>query len=117
MQRSRHPVYPQPPNPAPRSGSTGVLCFLAVLTAVVGHLSAAPAPKKATPRPAAAPAIPQIQFAKSLFVNTPGNGRDPFFPNSSRRGVVKTNIVEGPMMYSFLTLKGISGSKNRRLAI
>lgn len=59
---------------------------------------------------------------KSVFVNKPESGKDPFFPNSSRRlqtiRVVSTNNV--PQMSGVLdrlTLKGISGTKGQPLAL
>ncbi len=50
----------------------------------------------------------------------PPKGRDPFFPNSHRRNpaaIAKTTPGERPPPASELTLKGIVGSRNHRLAI
>ena len=69
-----------------------------------------------TPAPAATPQEPQ-QF-KSVFVDRPNFGRDPFFPNSLRRGkVVQDTVVEPVANFNNIVLKGISGSSEKRLAI
>ena len=55
---------------------------------------------------------------KSFFIDDPNFGKDPFFPNSKRRiqTVVATNaFVE--VSIPDLILKGISGTKDRRLAL
>ncbi len=45
-------------------------------------------------------------------------GKDPFFPTSKRRGEPKTGpVIDTPPTVPQLTLKGISGPKNHRLAI
>lgn len=67
-----------------------------------------------------APAIP-----KSVFMDQPQAGKDPFFPNSTRRMVVAARVVAtnaGPSTptfspFSLLTLKGISGTKALPLAL
>jgi hypothetical protein len=67
------------------------------------------------PPPPAEPAPPP----KSVFIDRPDFGRDPFFPTSKRRGeVVRTNpIVEPVANFSNLALKGISNIKEKPLAI
>jgi hypothetical protein len=73
--------------------------------------SAQPQPAAATPAPAAVP-------EKSVFIETPGYGRDPFFPNSKRHqkaAPVKT-IVAGELP-STIVLKGLSGTAQKRLAV
>ena len=72
-----------------------------------------------TPRaPAAAPAAVPPEPVKSVFVDRPNFGRDPFFPNSSRRGrVVQDAVVEPVANFNNIFLKGISGSPEKRLAI
>lgn len=71
------------------------------------------------PAPAPAPAEPQEpQQIKSVFVDRPNFGRDPFFPNSTRRGrLIETNRVEPVANFSNIVLKGISGTAENRLAI
>jgi len=70
-------------------------------------------------QPAPAPsAMMEIQFTKSVFMNTPGVGKDPFFPTSTRRGAPKTTtVVDVTPVAPLLSLKGISGPRNHRLAI
>jgi hypothetical protein len=73
----------------------------------------APAPTAATP---GTPEEPQL--IKSVFVDRPNFGRDPFFPNSTRRGrLVETNRVEAVANFNNIVLKGISGTAEKRLAI
>ena len=70
----------------------------------------------ATPAPAATPQEPQV--VKSVFVDRPNFGRDPFFPNSLRRGkVVQDTVVEPVANFNNIVLKGISGTPEKRLAI
>ena len=70
----------------------------------------------ATPAPAATPQEPQV--VKSVFVDRPNFGRDPFFPNSLRRGkVVQDTVVEPVANFNNIVLKGISGTAEKRLAI
>src|SRR4051812_1841596 len=95
-----------------------VICAFAVtLSLLTSSRAAQPAP--AAPQPAPTPAPAEIQFVKSVFVNSPAFGKDPFFPKSTRHmGPIGTNTaIEIPTTVSFLTLKGISGSKLHRLAI
>ena len=70
-------------------------------------------------KPAAAalqPAGPQ-----SVFVDEVDIGKDPFFPRSTRRPKVIVRAVDPelsrPVVPDFLVLKGISVSKDRKLAI
>lgn len=59
-----------------------------------------------------------MQYVNSVFVSTPGVGKDPFFPKSTRWiPKVTTNAIPTAVSFSFLSLKGISGPKNKRLAI
>lgn len=59
-----------------------------------------------------------VASAKSTFMDDPNFGKDPFFPKSKRREptVVQTNAVV-EISVPELLLKGISGSKERRLAL
>lgn len=67
----------------------------------------------------AAPVPPrEIVTAKSVFVDAPGTGRDPFFPGSVRRApkmVAQTNAVADPQNLP-LTLKLIMVGQNKKLA-
>ena len=60
---------------------------------------------------------------KSVFINDPSFGRDPFFPNSSRRPLAPTNTVvdivvpPSPTVPDDIFLKGVNILKDRRLAI
>ena len=72
----------------------------------------------ATPAAAAAAAPQEPQQFKSVFVDRPNFGRDPFFPNSPRRGkLVQDVVVEPTANFNNIVLKGISGSAEKRLAI
>lgn len=72
-----------------------------------------------------APAPPSAQaevlVPKSLFDDGPQAGKDPFFPNSTRRlealTTTSTNAVAPSSYLSQLALKGISGAKGQLLAI
>jgi hypothetical protein len=87
---------------------------------------AAPAPAasagQAKAATSAAPAEPEPP--KSVFNNpaNPQQGKDPFFPQSTRRlpappQVVSPGTTNQPVVVVDLDLKGISGAANRRLAI
>ena len=90
----------------------------AVLASALLSLTLVGAPAPA-PAPASAPATPEEpQVIKSVFVDRPNFGRDPFFPNSTRRGrLVETNRVEAVANFNNIVLKGISGTAEKRLAI
>ena len=67
-------------------------------------------------KPAAPGASDELVFIKSEFDEGPKSGKDPFFPNSIRTAsrVATTNVVaELPD----LVLKGISVTRNKRLAM
>jgi hypothetical protein len=72
---------------------------------------------RAQPATQAAPAaIPQ-----SVFVDEFQKGKDPFFPNSSRRQPSRTTLdappIATPLTASEFKLKGITGPANRRFAL
>ena len=74
----------------------------------------------AAPTTAPAPPAEEVVPPKSVFIDRPDFGKDPFFPNSERRGKVttaRTNIVEPQANFRDLALKGISTQKEKRLAI
>jgi hypothetical protein len=56
---------------------------------------------------------------RSVFVDVVGQGKDPFFPQSTRRSQPGkgTAVVSAPAVIELLVLKGITGTKNRRFAI
>ena len=63
-------------------------------------------------------------LVRSVFVDDPRVGKDPFFPNSARRQaavveVASVNRVAPPSseLFNKLTLKGISGVRGQRLAL
>jgi hypothetical protein len=90
--------------------------FVVMAASALLSLKAVGAPTARTPAPAAAPQEPEP--IKSVFVDRPNFGRDPFFPNSSRRGtIVQDTVVEPVANFNNITLKGISGTVEKRLAI
>jgi hypothetical protein len=67
------------------------------------------------PIPAALP-VPDVKDNKSAFIDNRGFGKDPFFPKSRRREAMPT-VNPGNANLKGLTLKGVSGTTERRLAI
>lgn len=96
----------------------GLGLVLAALPALApnSHAAKIPAPPATTNRASAKPEIPRSVFA---IPATEKEGRDPFFPNSTRLRPVapqrSTNRVQ--VVTADLQLKGISGPLNDRLAI
>lgn len=98
-----------------------VLLVLVSATLTAPLRAAAPTPKDA---PSTNAPVADVPIPLSVFDDLP-NGRDPFFPNSKRRmpktPVVVTNqqpvVVERVSKSQFLTLSGISGVGDRRLAL
>lgn len=79
-------------------------------------------PKAAAPAPAGkAHALLGIALPESQFVNEASMGKDPFFPDSSRRApkapVLTKAVVTTVNRSSLLTLRGISGPPARRIAL
>ncbi len=68
--------------------------------------------------PVAQPAAPEVVL-RSIFVmpKGPKDGRDPFFPNSTRPYEIVSANQPHVADLSSIVLKGISGPSNRRLAI
>jgi len=96
------------------------LSWVVVVASVLLSIKSVAAPAARTPAPAAAAAAaPQEpQHIKSVFVDRPNFGRDPFFPNSPRRGrIVQDTVVEPMANFNNIVLKGISGTVEKRLAI
>ena len=107
---------------APRMGRQAWprLVAIAALGLILGtQAPASGAQRAAVPAPPPAPpATHEFQFVKSAFVTSPGFGKDPFFPRSTRiLGAVASNPVESAVPVSSLVLKGISGPRTHRLAI
>jgi hypothetical protein len=109
---------------------TNTLCGL-LLAAPAGMVSSALAAAPATNAPAAnqkgtgAPWV-QPRIPQSVFVaaKTPGEGRDPFFPNSTRAGAAPQVASSSKSAASVVTskvnelkLKGIIGGGRSRMAI
>jgi hypothetical protein len=77
------------------------------------------APKAASSQAAAPMPVAEVVIPKSVFVDRPDFGRDPFFPKSERRGKVTqtTTTVQPVGNFDSIALKGISVNNERRLAI
>jgi hypothetical protein len=105
------------------------LCALALAAALVCGLTARAADKpQVASTPTGAHRAPlqgtEVVIPKSVFVNDISVGRDPFFPNSTRRkdsmprvAAVATNTTPTPVITVDLRLKGIAGTKEQRLAL
>ena len=96
------------------------LSWVVVVASVILSVKAVAAPPARPPAAtAAAAAAPQErEQTKSVFVDRPNFGRDPFFPNSPRRGrIVQDTVVEPTANFNNMVLKGISGTVEKRLAI
>lgn len=65
------------------------------------------------------PALQEIAFLKSAFVDGPLGGKDPFFPKSRRFDQKAPDVFQSTPLEILknLFLKGISGTKDKRLAI
>jgi type II secretory pathway component PulC len=93
--------------------------FAAVLASALLSVKLVGAPSPVASAPATAPAPEEPLQIKSVFVDRPNFGRDPFFPNSDRRGkLTPTNsAVEVVANFNNIALKGISAAAEKRLAI
>jgi len=92
------------------------------LTLFATRAAQTPAAPSGHVRPAAAAAPAEPEPAKSVFriPATPQEGRDPFFPQSTRTRrpvVVPTASNAAPVVIAELELKGISGPMGHRFAI
>ena len=113
-------------------------CLLALLAPAAESVADPKAPAKTDAKAAAKPALPTaFEFPKFIFVDDIKVGKDPFYPKSERRlpakPPVNTNSTEVVVVpgetptptppvakikaSSFLKLKGILGTKARRLAM
>ncbi len=108
--------------PLKLSFATGVVCLCFTICAVQHATAAAAAPSPGMP--AASRTTNFLSQAsgtpKSVFVipTTAAEGKDPFFPQSTRlRPVQHATKSNPPPAVAELELKGISGAANRRLAI
>jgi hypothetical protein len=75
-------------------------------------------------QPAAMPHLDEVASVKSVFVDDPKFGKDPFFPKSDRRKPqVIVPVATGPdtsalaQLLNNIVLKGISGVPGKRLAM
>ena len=96
----------------------------AVLLLSSGSLIAQDDDPAVAAEPAATPPAIEFHPVRSVFVDEIGRGRDPFFPTSQRRIVIPdepevTTSTQTPSskMVAELELKGISGTRNRRIAL
>jgi len=60
---------------------------------------------------------PEAPIPKSEFISDPKQGKDPFFPRSTRLAMLAAPAKQGTVDSSALVLQGISGPANRRLVI
>ncbi len=112
----------KPRSPLP---SAKALALAAALLAVASHSLAAQtrtnAPAGSSPAPTnALPALPAIPQSVFIIPISPQQGKDPFFPRSTRlftSVVVKTNPLPAAAVSVELKLNGISGTTDHRLAI
>jgi hypothetical protein len=99
--------------------ATAGVVWLGFTIRAVQTVTAAPA--ALPPAPASTNAAAAcFEVPKSVFVipATPQEGKDPFFPQSTRlRPIVRLTGTNPPPAVAELELKGISGSTNHRLAI
>lgn len=110
--------------PSSRLILTGLLLGMAsAWTASVACAATGAQTAPVAPPPALASAKEPISVPRSVFLDEPQKGRDPFFPDSVRRGVVNTttNVASSPSaqprFLDQLSLKGISLGRGRALAI
>src|SRR5256885_16578701 len=95
------------------------LVRIAALALVLGapHFARAAQRAPAPAPPSSPPPSHEFQFVKSVFVASPGFGKDPFYPRSHRMmHSAPVNPVESFAPVTSLVLKGISGPRNHRLA-
>ena len=97
-----------------RSRRVAVVLFGLMASAAIACASGQPGPAKS-----------EAVISKSVFVNNPEVGKDPFFPYSTRRKDAMPRAVvtapssnaPAPVIHVDLKLKGIAGTKEQRLAL
>ena len=89
-----------------------LIALLLAGTAMILPAVAAPAAKPAQP-----PAPEVVTRSTFAMPANPKEGRDPFFPNSTRPYEIVSSAKAHTADISSLALKGISGPPDRRLAI
>ena len=102
-----------------------LLLVVCSMSAPGASAPAAPAKPGVSPTPVATNAHPdEIVFVRSVFEDDPDVGKDPFFPDSPRRRLLKAKandkqpvLSPGERVFAQLFLKGVSGSVDRRLAL
>jgi len=94
------------------SRKSATVVWLSVVFAAALPAAPAPVAKPATPEP-------YLVAARSVFIipANPTEGRDPFFPISSRGYVVTVATSVPGSDFTLIVLKGISGPPDHRLAI
>lgn len=109
-------------------GARSPCCRILVCCLVLVILGPAPSLQSAPPGNASQPAVTNAPIAeppipRSVFDDKLPQGKDPFFPMSTRRDAVVAPVSAAPqkpamdLSVTNLVLKGISGSADRRLAI
>ena len=115
--KTRHPIAERGTRnvKSTRSRRVAVVLFGLMASAAIAYASGQPNPAKS-----------EAVIPKSVFVNNPEVGKDPFFPYSTRRkdamprAVVtapSTNAAPTTVIHVDLKLKGIAGTKEQRLAL
>ena len=105
------------------SALTLALAAVALYLVSATHAAQTPAaiPASAGHSPASTNAAPTVEIPQSVFINpaTPQEGKDPFFPQSTRHRPIPAPVTTAPPPSAVveLELKGISGTANRRMAI
>ena len=119
LQTPMKPLFPTEPLRScnGRLGLTAPLLLACLLARAAHAQPATPPAKPVSPDPS--PALQEIVFVKSAFADEPGAGKDPFFPKSTRRNQRTPDAAQvTPLrILNSLFLKGISGTKDRKLAL
>jgi len=97
-------------------GRALVCVVVGILGVVRAHAEPAQKPSLAAGLATNAPAL-EAPIPNSEFINDPKQGKDPFYPRSTRRETLVASTKRDAIDSSALVLKGFSGPANRRLAI
>jgi hypothetical protein len=109
---------PPTPDAAVRSSARWLCCRARrILVPVALTILAGTQSSLLAAQPASMPQVDVVQPSQSVFVDDPKFGKDPFYPRSKRRGIELVAISTPIGTMPDLVLKGISGSKDRRLAL